>query len=43
MRNRPVAPEALKGFTQASKIQECFQLISSEFKKLEEERKRVGS
>ena len=40
MRNRPVAPEALKGFTQASKIQECFQLISSEFKKLEEERKR---
>ena len=41
MRNRPVAPEALKGFTQASKIQECFQLISSEFKKLEEERKRA--
>ena len=41
MRNRPVAPESLRGFTQASKIQDCFQLISSEFKKLEEERKRA--
>ena len=41
MRNRPVAPEALQGFTQASKIQDCFHLISSEFKKLEEERKRT--
>ena len=41
MRNRPVAPESLRGFTQASKIQDCFQLISGEFKKLEEERKRA--
>ena len=41
MRNRPVAPEALQGFTQASKIQDCFHLISSEFKKLDEERKRA--
>jgi hypothetical protein len=39
MINRPVAPEALQGFTQASKIQDCSQLISSEIKKLDEERK----
>ena len=41
MRNRPLAPEALQGFTQATKIQDCSQLISSEIKKLEEERKRA--
>jgi hypothetical protein len=41
MRNRPVAPEALQGFTQASQIQDCSQLISSEIKKLDEERKRA--
>ena len=39
MRNRPLAPEALQGFTQASKFQDCSQLISSEIKKLDEKRK----